>query len=188
MTAFVPDPVREVLMQISSTVAQKAVKDVSQMQDLGTYVFNVASYFCASDPRYRDALYVNPVDTVRQFVAHAISFYVAYREILDRMEEEIERAYEIAESMMGLVERYKKIVKKLLRRALPMYIDEVTARMLVALADRYILAKALGIPVDRKFAAFVYTWLRAKGVEHTLRYLAWALGLEPEELLEVVRR
>jgi hypothetical protein len=187
LVPYVPDPVREVLSQYAAMVAQRATKQITEVQEFGSYVYDMGYYFCAADPRYRDSLMVNPVDTVKQFVTHAITFYVAYREILDMMEREIERANMVAERFARLAERYKRVVKSLLRRTLPTYIDEITARLLVALVDRYILARALGVPVDRRFTSFVYAWLRSKGVEYSLRYLAGALGLGPEELEEVVR-
>lgn len=187
ISPYIPNPVMEVISQVSALVAQDATRRLANAQELGTYFYDIAYYFCAMDSRYRESLMVNPVDTVKQFVTHAITFYVAYKDILTRMEEEIWRASEVAERMHILVERYKRVVKSLLRRALPSFIDEITARLLVALVDRYILAKSLGVPVDKRFTAFVAAWLRSKGVEYSLRYLAEGLGLEPEELAEVIR-
>jgi len=188
ITPYIPNPVLETISQVSALVAQEATRRVVNANELGVYVYDLAYYFCATDPRYRDALMVKPMDTVKMFINHAIAFYVAYKDILASMEEEIDRATQIAERLLALVDRYKRVVKSLIRRTMPSFVDELTAKLLVALVDRYILAKALGVPVDRRFTSFISSWLRSKGVEYSLRYLGEALGLEPEELEEVIRK
>jgi hypothetical protein len=181
------NPIAEAIKAVATAAADVAVQDITFFKDFGERVYRVAYWFCAQHPLYKDELLNNPKDTVSRFVDHAISFYIGWMNILDRFDAMISELRGIIEEQQRIIEMYKRVVARLARRAAPSYIDEIAMNVLVALLDRIIVARALGIRVDKKLLRFVASWLEAKGAEQLYKFMGEALGLSPQELAKVVK-
>ena len=152
------NPAQAVVAEVTGTVVKDAVTTLEYTLTLGKTVHNIAYYYASKDPRYADALRNNAQATIVGFVEDAFAFYVAWQDVMQRLSNLIVRLYSV-------IDRYERIIQAMLPKLYPSIKYEVESKLALELIDRMILARLLGIKMEKKLPKVAFAWVDALGKE-----------------------
>jgi len=143
----------EVVQKIYATTIAEASTMHDYFYQLGREIHTLAYYYAAKDPRYSEALKIDPRGTIRRFLEDTMSFYIAWQDIIADMKMTIDR-------LMYIISKYDSLVRTLLQFTLPAVRYKMEAQYALILIDRMILAKLLGAKIPKNVAKAGFSLLK----------------------------
>ena len=143
----------EVVQKIYATTMAEASTMHDYFYGLGREIHTIAYYYAARDPRYSEALKVDPRNTIKRFIEDTMAFYIAWQDIIGDLRMAINR-------LIGIIAEYDNLVRQLLQMTEPAIRYQMEAKYALILIDRMILARLLGAKIPKRVAKAGFSLLK----------------------------